>query len=88
MRLLIFSDIHSDAAALGKLMAFARNDRLFTDGSDEAQLAREIRYVLSGTEDVAKALRVGDAETLRARLLERAGRLELLWSAGSWTSPV
>jgi Protein of unknown function (DUF499) len=40
-----------------KLMAFARNDRLFTDGSDEAQLAREIRYVLAGTEDVAKAFR-------------------------------
>ena len=41
-----------------KLMAFARNDRLFTDGSDGAQLGREIRYVLSGTEDVAKAFRV------------------------------
>lgn len=41
-----------------KLMAFARNDRLFTDGSDEAQLAREIRYVLAGTDDVAKAFRV------------------------------
>lgn len=39
-------------------------------------------------DDVAKALRVADVETLRARLLERAARLELLWSAGSWTSPV
>jgi hypothetical protein len=38
-------------------MAFARNDRLFTDGSDQAQLARETRYVLAGTEDVAKAFR-------------------------------
>ncbi|MGH7961971.1 MAG: DUF499 domain-containing protein, partial [Candidatus Binatia bacterium] len=41
-----------------KLMAFARNDRLFTDGSDYAQLAREIRYVLGGDEAVAKAFRV------------------------------
>jgi hypothetical protein len=41
-----------------KLMAFARNDRLFTDGADFAQLAREIRYVLGGTEDVARAFRV------------------------------
>lgn len=40
-----------------KLMAFARNDRLFTDGSDEAQLRREIRYVLSGTDEVAKVFR-------------------------------
>ena len=39
-------------------------------------------------DDVAKALRVGDAETLRARLLERAGRLELLWNTGSWQSPI
>ena len=39
-------------------------------------------------DEVAKALRVGDVETLRARLLERARRLELLWSAGSWQSPV
>jgi|GEM_PF-509619 len=39
-------------------------------------------------EEVAKALRLPDAETLRARLLERAARLELLWSAGSWQSPV
>jgi len=39
-------------------------------------------------DDAAKALRLPDAETLRARLLERAARLELLWSAGSWQSPV
>ena len=37
-----------------KLMAFARNDRLFEDGSDKAQLAREVRYVLGGDEAVAK----------------------------------
>ena len=41
-----------------KLMAFARNDRLFTDGSDKAQLAREVRYVLGGDEAVAKGFRV------------------------------
>lgn len=41
-----------------KLMAFARNDRLFTDGSDYAQLQREIRYVIGGTEEVAKSFRV------------------------------
>ncbi|HJW94003.1 MAG TPA: response regulator transcription factor [Thermoanaerobaculia bacterium] len=40
------------------------------------------------TDDVAKVLRVGDKNTLRARLLERAGRLELLWNTGSWQSPV
>jgi len=39
-------------------------------------------------DDVAKALHLPDAETLRARLLERAARLELLWSAGCWQSPV
>lgn len=31
-----------------KLMASARNDRLFTDGSDKIQLAKEIKYVLAG----------------------------------------
>jgi hypothetical protein len=41
-----------------KLMAYARNDKLFTDGSDLLQLAKEIRYVLSGGEEVAKAFRV------------------------------
>jgi hypothetical protein len=41
-----------------KLMAFARNDRLFTDGADHAQLAREIRYVLGGSEDVPRVFRV------------------------------
>ena len=41
-----------------KLMAFARNDRLFTDGADKAQLAREVRYVLGGDETVAKGFRV------------------------------
>jgi DNA-binding CsgD family transcriptional regulator len=39
-------------------------------------------------DDVAKTLRVGDTNMLRARLLERAGRLELLWNTGSWQSPI
>jgi hypothetical protein len=30
-------------------MACARNDKLFSDGSDLAQLAKEIRYVVGGT---------------------------------------
>jgi hypothetical protein len=41
-----------------KLMAFARNDRLFTDGSDHTHLAREIRYVIGGSDDVARTFRV------------------------------
>jgi hypothetical protein len=41
-----------------KLMASARNDRLFTDGSDQVQLAREIRYVIGGDDDVARVFRV------------------------------
>lgn len=41
-----------------KLMACARNDKLFSDGSDLAQLAKEVRYVIGGTEEVAKTFRV------------------------------
>ncbi len=41
-----------------KLMACARNDKLFADGSDQSQLAKHIRYVISGTEEVAKTFRV------------------------------
>jgi hypothetical protein len=41
-----------------KLMACARNDKLFADGSDQEQLAKEIRYVIGGSDDVAKAFRV------------------------------
>ena len=41
-----------------KLMASARNDKLFTDGSDYVQLAKEIRYVIGGDENVAKSFRV------------------------------
>jgi hypothetical protein len=41
-----------------KLIANARNDKLFVDGSDKQQLAREVRYVIGGTESVAKVFRV------------------------------
>lgn len=41
-----------------KLMACARNDKLFLDDSDLAQLAKEVRYVIGGTEEVAKTFRV------------------------------
>ncbi|OLS59807.1 DUF499 domain-containing protein [Pseudomonas putida] len=41
-----------------KLMACARNDKLFTDGSDQAQLARQVRYVIGGSEDAAGKFRV------------------------------
>jgi hypothetical protein len=41
-----------------KLIASARNDKLFKDGADHEQLAKEVRYVISGQEDVSKAYRV------------------------------
>ena len=41
-----------------KLMASARNDKLFLEDQDLDQLAREIRYVIGGGEDVAKSFRV------------------------------
>ena len=41
-----------------KLMAYARNDKLFTDGSDRSHLAKELRYVLGGSDDVARSFRV------------------------------
>ena len=41
-----------------RLIASARNDKLFQDGSDREQLRKEARYVLGGDEDVAKAFRV------------------------------
>lgn len=41
-----------------KVMACARNDKLFSDGSDLIQLAKEIRYVIGGNEEVAKNYRV------------------------------
>lgn len=60
-------NIHQDGAKLvfreeenpqAKLMSSARNDRLFSDGSDQAQLIREIRYVIGGDDNVAKGFRV------------------------------
>tara|TARA_R110002072_G_scaffold303093_1_gene493202 strand:+ start:6616 stop:9324 length:2709 start_codon:yes stop_codon:yes gene_type:complete len=60
-------NIHQDGARLvfkeeenpqAKVMASARNDKLFTDGSDLAQLAKEVRYVIGGSEEVAKTCRV------------------------------
>lgn len=60
-------NIHQDGMRLvfreeenprAKLMACARNDKLFTDGSDQAQLSKQIRYVISGADEVAKQFRV------------------------------
>ena len=60
-------NIHQDGLRLvfkeeenprAKLMACARNDKLFTDGSDQAQLAKQVRYVISGADDVVKTFRV------------------------------
>ncbi|WPZ34053.1 DUF499 domain-containing protein [Thalassobaculum sp. OXR-137] len=60
-------NIHQDGSRLvfkeeenpqAKVMASARNDKLFTDGSDLAQLAKEVRYVIGGSEEVAKTFRV------------------------------
>jgi hypothetical protein len=52
---LIFKEDENPQA---KLMSCARNDKLFTDGSDQVQLAKEVRYVIGGSGDVAKAFRV------------------------------
>jgi hypothetical protein len=41
-----------------KLMACARNDKLFSDGSDFVQLAKEVRYVVGGAAEIAKMCRV------------------------------
>lgn len=41
-----------------KLMAYARNDKLFADGADQAQLAKQVRYVIGGSDEVAKNFRV------------------------------
>ncbi|KKJ00054.1 DUF499 domain-containing protein [Prochlorothrix hollandica] len=47
-----------DENATTKLMAHARNDRLFTDGSDDAELAKQVRYILGGSEAVARSFRL------------------------------
>lgn len=60
-------NIHEDGTRLvfreeenpqAKLIANARNDKLFTDGSDKDQLRREVRYVIGGPEDVARTYQV------------------------------
>jgi hypothetical protein len=55
-----------------KLMAYARNDKLFADGGDQAQLARQIRYVIGGSDEVAN--------TFRVIVLPKS------WTNDSWTS--
>lgn len=52
---LIFKEEENPQA---KLIATARNDRLFTDGSDKNYLAQEIRYVLGGQDSVTQNFRV------------------------------
>jgi hypothetical protein len=60
-------NIHQDGPRLvfleeenprAKLMACVRNDKLFTDGSDRIQLAKQVRYVIGGSDEVAKNFRV------------------------------
>jgi len=60
-------NIHQDGPRLvfreeenprAKLMACARNEKLFTDGSDQAQLAKQVRYVIGGSDEVARTSRV------------------------------
>ncbi|HJW53974.1 MAG TPA: DUF499 domain-containing protein [Burkholderiaceae bacterium] len=60
-------NIHQDGSRLvfreeenprAKLMACARNDKLFADGSDQTQLAKQVRYVITGNDEVAKTFRV------------------------------
>lgn len=41
-----------------KLLAFARNDRLFKDNSDETRLAKEIAYLIGGSEEVTPKFKV------------------------------
>lgn len=41
-----------------KLIASARNDKLFLDGQDLSHLTREVRYVLAGSADIATRFRI------------------------------
>jgi len=41
-----------------KLIASARNEKLFADGSDKLQLALQVRYVIGGGESVPKAFNI------------------------------
>jgi hypothetical protein len=60
-------NIHQEGARLvfreeenpqAKLIASARNDKLFEDGADRKQLAREIRYVLGAPDEVARTFHI------------------------------
>lgn len=60
-------NIHQDGTKLlfqeeenprAKVIAYARNDKLFADGADQAQLAKQVRYVIAGSDEVAKTFRV------------------------------
>jgi hypothetical protein len=44
--------------AEGKLLAHAKNDRLFENNQDVEQLAAEVRYVIGGSEEVSRQFRV------------------------------
>lgn len=44
--------------AEGKLLAHAKNDKLFESSQDIEQLASEVRYVIGGTEEVSRKFRV------------------------------
>jgi hypothetical protein len=44
--------------AEGKLLAHAKNDKLFESNQDIEQLAAEVRYVIGGSEDVSRKFRV------------------------------
>jgi hypothetical protein len=44
--------------AEGKLLAHAKNDRLFESNQDTEQLAAEVRYVIGGSEDISRKFRV------------------------------
>ena len=61
-------NIHQEGARLvfreeenpqAKLIANARNDKLFADGSDKQQLAREVRYVIGNTATTARVVVLG-----------------------------
>ena len=41
-----------------RLLAYARNDKLFQNGADLLHLAREIRFALGGDDEMAKSFRV------------------------------
>ena len=52
---LLFRDEENPQA---KLIASARNDKLFENQADVEQLAKEVRYVIAGQEEISQAFRV------------------------------